>query len=90
MFEKSRKGTVQFSITPPSGAVQVYLAGAFRAWQPVLMKKQKDGRFALELRLSPGKHEYKFLVDGKWMADPDHSQYAPNPYGSFNSVAEVR
>jgi hypothetical protein len=53
------------------------------------MKKQKDGSFALEVLLPPGEHEYKFLVDGQWMADPDHSRCAPNPYGSFNSVAKV-
>lgn len=85
----TKKGTVQFSIQPPAGAVEVYLAGAFRGWKPLPMKKQKDGRFALDVRLLPGKHEYKFLIDGNWVADPDHSRTAPNPYGSFNSVAHV-
>jgi 1,4-alpha-glucan branching enzyme len=83
------KGTVQFSIKPPANAVEVYLAGAFRAWKPVPMKKQKDGRFALGVRLLPGKHEYKFLIDGRWVTDPDHGHVAPNPFGSLNSVAHV-
>ena len=91
MFAKGTKqGTVQFSIQPPEGAVQVYLAGGFRAWKPLPMRKRNDGRFALELPLAPGTHEYKFIIDGRWTADPDHAHRAKNPYDSFNSVAEVR
>ena len=84
-----KKGTVQFSVKPQSDAAQVYLAGSFRNWQPVPMKKQQDGRYALDLKLTPGTHEYKFVIDGQWTTDPDHSHWAPNPYGSFNSVASI-
>lgn len=84
-----KKGAVTFSIKPVSGAATVYLAGGFREWKPVAMKKRKDGQFALEVVLPPGRHEYKFLVDGTWLADPDHSAVVPNPYGSVNSVAHV-
>ena len=85
-----KKGTVRFSILPASGAVKVYLAGAFRGWAPVEMTKQKDGRFALDVALPSGKHEYKFVVDGRWMTDPDHGHTAPNPFGSANSVAHIQ
>jgi 1,4-alpha-glucan branching enzyme len=83
------RGTVLFSVRPVSTAVEVYLAGGFRDWRPLPMRRQRDGSFALEVRLPPGDHEYKFLVDGQWMADPDHGRCAPNPYGSVNSVAKV-
>jgi len=89
MYAKRKKGTVQFSVKPPDGAAQVYLAGAFRNWEPLPMRKQKDGCFALELMVPSGTHEYKFLIDGRWVTDPDHGHRAPNPYGSFNSVARV-
>jgi 1,4-alpha-glucan branching enzyme len=90
MFAKSKKkATVQFCIRPPDGAVQVYLAGGFREWRPLAMKKQKDGRFTLEVPLPAGRHEYKFLVDGRWMTDPDNSRWVRNAYGTFNSLAEV-
>jgi 1,4-alpha-glucan branching enzyme len=53
------------------------------------MKKQPDGCFTLKMPLTAGRHEYKFIVDGNWMTDPDNSQWVPNPYGSLNSLAEV-
>ena len=90
MYAKGRKkGTVQFVVKAADGAAQVYLAGAFRNWEPLPMRRQQDGRFALELKLPPGTHEYKFVIDGQWMTDPDHGQCEPNPYGSFNSVVRV-
>lgn len=90
MFAPNRKkGTVQFSIKPPMEAAAVYLAGGWRGWKPVPMKKQQDGRFVVDVRLASGTHEYKFVIDGQWMPDPDHDRFAPNPYGSVNSVAQV-
>ena len=90
MFAKGKKkGTVQFSFKPETNGVQVYLAGGFRNWQPLPMKKQKDGRFTVELPLPRGEHEYKFVVGGRWITDPDHSVCVPNPYGTANSVARV-
>jgi len=91
MFTKNKKrGTFQFSIKPPDGCVQAFLAGGFRAWKPLAMKKQSDGRFTLDLPLPTGRHEYKFIVDGRWMTDPDHSAWVANPYGSFNSLVEIK
>ena len=81
---------MKFAYAPVSAAKEVYLAGDFSKWQPVAMKKQKDGRFAVSLAMKPGTHEYRFIVDGQWVADPDHSLWAPNPFGTFNSVVEVR
>ena len=90
MFTKNKKrGTVQFTVRPPNGGVQAYLAGGFKEWKFLAMKKQPDGRFAIEVPLPAGRHDYKFIVDGNWMTDPDNSQWVPNPYGSFNSLAQV-
>jgi len=84
-----KKGLVEFSVKPAAGATGVGLAGDFNGWEPAAMKKQKDGRFALSVKLPPGSYEYRFVVDDHWTTDPDHSHWAPNPYGSFNSVAKV-
>lgn len=44
---------------------------------------------ALEVELPPGRHEYKFLVDGKdWWNDPDAPK-TPNLWGSENSYVDV-
>lgn len=90
MFEKGKKqGMVQFSVKPAAGAKNVLLAGDFNGWEPKAMKKQTDGRFAASIMLPPGNYEYRLVVDGHWMTDPDHSHWAPNPFGSFNSVAKI-
>jgi 1,4-alpha-glucan branching enzyme len=91
MYQKGRKkGTTEFSVSPANGAAEVAVAGDFSSWQPLAMKKQKTGRFTVAAALPPGVYEYRFLVDGKWLTDPDHSHRAPNPYGSFNSVAQIQ
>ena len=91
MFAKGiKKGTIQFTLTPGGAATKVELAGDFTSWKPRAMKKQKNGTFAAAVALPAGAYEYRFVVDGKWIADPDHSHWAPNPFGSFNSVAKVQ
>jgi hypothetical protein len=35
---------------------------------------------------APGNSEYKFIVDGKWILDPDNKLYEENQYGTGNSV----
>ncbi|MBL7140936.1 MAG: isoamylase early set domain-containing protein [Planctomycetes bacterium] len=84
-----KKGTVRFVYTAENGATDVSVAGDFTAWEPVGMKKQRGGTYAVTLEVPPGSHEYRLVVDGLWMADPDHHNRAPNPFGSVNSVVEV-
>jgi 1,4-alpha-glucan branching enzyme len=90
MYAQGRKkNSVRFSFKAVDGAHDVCLAADFNEWQPVPMRRQKDGRFIVEVPLSPGPHEYKFLVDGTWQTDPDHTDWVLNPHGTFNSVAHV-
>ena len=85
-----KKGTMQFSVAVPNGAKEVAVAGDFTSWKPLALKKQKNGCFAVTTALPAGVYEYRFIVDGQWMSDPDHSHWAPNPFGTFNSVAQVQ
>lgn len=90
MFAKGiKKGTVRFTIRPSAKAKQAFLAGSFNQWKPVTMLKQKDGSFAVTVPVSAGVHQYKFVVDGQWIVDPDHKLCAPNPYGTANSIVKV-
>ena len=59
-----------------NGAEQVYVCGDFNGWRPA------------GLRMI-GRYEYKFVVDGQWMHDPDARESVPNIHGSLNSVVEV-
>ncbi len=69
------------------GATSVQLAGEFTGWQSGALPMQDDGsgRFTLDVALRPGEHEYKFIVDGTWIADPN----APTEPIFGNSVIDV-
>lgn len=91
MFGKGqKKGTVKFSFAPGNGSKHIEVAGDFSDWQPMAMKKQKTGGYSVTVPLSQGNHEYKFVVDGEWVVDPDNNAWALNPYGTLNSVAQVQ
>jgi 1,4-alpha-glucan branching enzyme len=87
-FESSSRQTFRF--TAP-GATSVLLAGDFTHWQqsPVSMKKGKDGVWMAAVELPPGKHNYRFIVDGEWRDDPECTVRVPNPFGSQNMVRQV-
>jgi 1,4-alpha-glucan branching enzyme len=88
MAELPRKQTFRF--TAPS-ATSVSLAGDFTDWQKkaVPMQKGKDGIWMATVDLMPGKHNYRFIVDGTWCDDPDCTIRVPNAYGTQNMVRKV-
>ena len=87
---RNKLKTQTFSFTAPA-AMSVQLVGDFTHWQehPIQMKKSPDGIWRVELQLEPGKHHYRFLVDGQWRDDPESTLHVPNPYGSQDSVRQV-
>ena len=36
------------------------------------MHKRPDGPWAATLQLAAGRYEYKLIVDGKWIPDPEN------------------
>lgn len=85
----NQTGTVRFVYSPDGLINKVCLAGSFNNWRPVVMKRQQNGLFALELKMSKGQHEYKFVVDGVWQSDPDNTDTVQNALGTVNSVVIV-
>ncbi len=53
------------------------------------MKKQDDGQYAAQITADPGTHEYKFVVDGQWLVDPENMVRRLNRFGTENSVATI-
>lgn len=73
-----------------TGAAEVYLAGDFNEWNPRSHRMfKKEGCFKRKLKLAPGAHEYKFVVDGAWLTDPAAVEQRPNEFGSMNSVIHI-
>ena len=73
-------------------AERVWLSGEFNEWSSAAtpLKPRGGGRWETVLPLRPGRYQYKFVVDGNWMPDPEAREQIPNPYGSVNSVIDVR
>lgn len=74
-----------------AGASTVTVGGDFNHWDTGThpMRRQADGSWTLELELPVGRHEYKFLVDGRqWWNDPE-AHKVPNFWGSENSYVDV-
>jgi len=87
-----RAREVAFILNRP-GADSVFLCGDFNEWFPagLPMISRAAGRlWEKRLLLRPGRYEYKFIVDGVWMHNPDAGENVPNAFGSLNSVVEVR
>ena len=74
-----------------SEAHAVQVAGTFNNWNPLAtpLTRQGANQWRAELQLAPGMHEYQFVVDGRWMPDPQAAESVPNAYGSVNSVVRV-
>ncbi|MEO2090037.1 MAG: glycogen-binding domain-containing protein [Gemmataceae bacterium] len=92
-----KTGTL-FSCHAPDAGV-VCAAGTFNDWNPTTtpLTRRADGTWAVTLDLPPGRHEYKFVVDGQWCCEPGcEAAYhgcpkcVPNPFGTMNRVVEVK
>jgi CheY-like chemotaxis protein len=55
---------VNFYCSAPAAKV-VQMVGDFNHWHPILMKRQKDGWWFIQLWLPCGHHRYRFMVDGE-------------------------
>jgi 1,4-alpha-glucan branching enzyme len=82
---------VVFFISVPR-ARRVSVCGEFNGWSPEAnpMELQGEGLWQTVLAMKPGRYEYKFVIDGEWMPDPQAKQNAFNPFGTLNSVVEAR
>jgi 1,4-alpha-glucan branching enzyme len=71
-------------------ADKVHLAGDFNNWSPAadpMIDRNGDGEWTLFYPLSPGRYEYKFVVDGVyWIADPKNPNAVSDGFEGRNSV----
>lgn len=83
--------TKEFKLYAPH-AKNVRVAGSFNNWDASGLSAKKDsrGNWAAKINLKPGKYEYKFVVDGNWINDPRCTKTVTNPFGSQNSIAEIK
>jgi hypothetical protein len=79
-----------FHLDAPA-AHEVLLAGEFTDWDkaPIKLIKGSGGVWHTKVPLKPGRHCYRFLVDGKWQDDPNRPGRETNSFGTTNSFVEV-
>jgi hypothetical protein len=73
-------------------ARKVALAGDFNGWNTehtFLENADGKGTFAANVWLPRGAHEYMFVVDGEWVADPAAGARVPDGFGRANSVLRL-
>lgn len=84
--QENEKGETVFSLAGHEHAREVYLSGNFNNWSTLTTPmRQVDGQWQVVLKLKPGPYLYKFVVDGKWLSDPDNPNREDDGYGGHNS-----
>lgn len=75
-----------------SGVSNVFLAGSFNDWNDSktrMTDDDGDGVYEAVLMLPVGRHQYKFVADGKWITDESADDFADDGFGGRNSVIVV-
>jgi 1,4-alpha-glucan branching enzyme len=86
---EQKQKSVEFVLNLPQ-ANSVIVAGTFNNWD--LNKnplRKAGGGWRAKVELPPGRHEYRFVVDGQWISDPNAKECIRNDFGSTNSVLVV-
>jgi hypothetical protein len=80
--------SVRFTYRGPNA---VFLAGEFNGWSTTAtpMQRKASGDWTVDLPLTPGKYQYKFVVNGEWFQDSENPESVPDGWGGKNSVITV-
>lgn len=87
---KVRTKKIKFSLHA-GDAKKVSLVGKFNNWNPDAdpMENDGNGTWTKTKMLSAGDIEYKFCVDGQWVADPNNFRVCTNCYGTLNNIVKI-
>ncbi|RYY38582.1 MAG: hypothetical protein EOO08_14020 [Chitinophagaceae bacterium] len=79
-----------FHLAGYDAAREVWLSGSFNDWREKELRFQRgtDGWY-LPVYLADGTHSYKFIADGKWIADPGNNKTLSDGHGGTNSVLRM-
>ena len=71
-------------------AKSVLLVGSMNEWNENGIKMENSNEvWEITIKLSPGKHTYKFIVDGNWEYDISNPSFEDDGYGGMNSILEI-
>jgi chromosome partitioning protein len=81
---------VMLSLSAPD-AREVYVAGDFNGWKLDDSSRMQalNGTWNKKINLKSGQYRYRFVIDGKWLDDPNNPNREMNPYGGMDSLLEI-
>jgi len=88
--EQVKEG-ILFSYYSP-GAGEVLLSGDFNGWKhgTLRLTKGQDNVWRIILQLAPKRsYDYKYIVDGNWITDPNNPDLNPDIAGGANSIVYI-
>lgn len=91
MVIRDSSGRHMFRVYLPE-AKTVELVGTFTDWRaaPVRMLREHTGWWCVEIALTPGDHDFSYLVNGShWVADYAASGVRRNGFGGWVSQLHV-
>eukprot|EP01132_Coremiostelium_polycephalum_P001136 gene1136-1442_t len=71
------------------GGKEVFVSGSFNNWKEKIPLSHSEKDFTLIYNLPPGVHQYKFIVDGKWMHSTEQP-VAADVKGNLLNFVEVK
>lgn len=90
MPRPSLTGNTEFRLKGHANAKAVLLAGGFNRWDGSALPMTREGdAWVARIDLPPGRHPYKFVVDGAWIMDPDNTVREADFTGNENSIKMV-
>ena len=84
--------TVRYRFTVKAEQVrEICLAGDFNQWKvcDAPLSRVAEGVWSITIDLPRGRHEYMFVVDGKWVTDPNAMGYSTDGFGNRNALLVV-
>ena len=83
----SLQGNVTFRLRGFVDARVVAVAGDFNKWnQSQLLFAREGGEWVCRVSLPAGTYQYKFIVDGNWLTDPNNPKTVHDERGFENSL----
>ncbi len=92
LFGARATGQGVLFIQPGDQPRSIAVAGDFNNWsdrEHRLRYHAEAGVYQLTIDLSPGRHEYRMVIDGEWQTDPYNREQALNAFGEASSVIVV-
>lgn len=83
-------GLTRFYFEGLQRAGDIFLSGTFNEWSTLSTPMVRvDSGWIADVKLLPGKHQYKFIIDGQWVHDLSNKQQEEDGYDGYNSVYYV-